>query len=101
MGYIDELDAFAEAFAAVANEEPQAEQPPTVRQRLDAKTRHLDFTMEIVTARRRKQLTQTELAKLVEMSPSAIQEAESRKGNPRLKTLLLIAEALGVQLKLV
>jgi transcriptional regulator with XRE-family HTH domain len=62
---------------------------------------HSALSMDIYIARRAKQLTQAELAKIVGTSQSVIVEAESSNGNPRLKTLLKIAEALDVHVRMI
>jgi DNA-binding XRE family transcriptional regulator len=76
--------------------------PP--RQQLEAEVRannrQLDFTIMLIRARLSRHLSQSDLATMVGTTQSTISHIEGRKGNPRLSTLLLIAEALGVTLHL-
>jgi DNA-binding XRE family transcriptional regulator len=65
-----------------------------------ANNRQLDFTIMLIRARLSRHLSQSDLAAIVGTTQSTISHIEGRKGNPRLSTLLLIAEALGVTLRL-
>ena len=58
----------------------------------------IKFLLSLANARRRKHLTHTELAERTGSHRSAISRVESLKGNPSLKTLLIIAQALDSEL---
>jgi DNA-binding XRE family transcriptional regulator len=62
---------------------------------------HFDFILKFVDIRLRKHITQDQLAKVIGTSQSVISCFESMKGNPSLKTLLKITEALQVRLTLI
>ena len=58
------------------------------------------FTMQLLDARLKAHLTQTELAARLGMQQPAIARIESGHGNPSLRTLLVIAKVLNVDLML-
>lgn len=58
------------------------------------------FLMLLISARHAKNLTQAGLAARLEMHRSAIARIESGRGNPSLRTLLVIADVLDVRLVL-
>ena len=83
-----------------AGEIIDAPDKPSIKQQVADNNRHVDFCLVLLNARIRKHITQTTLAEMIGTSKSVVQAAESRRGNPHLLTLLLIAEALGVRLTL-
>jgi ribosome-binding protein aMBF1 (putative translation factor) len=56
------------------------------------------FLIELTRARLRKKLSQARLAEKIDMRQSVISRIENGKGNPNLRTLLVIAKALDVSL---
>lgn len=64
------------------------------------KAERMLFLMELIKARLRKKLSQAGLASKLGTQQSAISRVESGKGNPSLRTLLTIAEALEARLVL-
>lgn len=61
---------------------------------------HKHFLLLLLEARLAKGWSQTDLAKQLGTTQSVIARIESGKGNPTLRTLLLIAKVLGVHLVL-
>lgn len=63
-------------------------------------TAHSSLIMQLYMARRRKGLTQAQLAAQLGMAQSSLARLESNRSNPTLHTLLKIAEALDVTITL-
>jgi DNA-binding XRE family transcriptional regulator len=100
-----EVDPDDEARIAVftqlaADEKAALAHTKTVPKDIDlAQAKHRLLT-ELLTARNKKKLSQTELAERAGIAQSAYARIESGKGNPTLETLLKIAEQLDVRLAL-
>ncbi len=60
----------------------------------------LDIAIKIAELRRKKKITQTELARLLDTSQTVISRIESGKENFSLKKLFRIADILGVRIHL-
>jgi ribosome-binding protein aMBF1 (putative translation factor) len=73
---------------------------PEVRKEYDALAPEFEFSAELLRARLRAGLSQTELAKRMNTSQSAIARLESGQTLPSTKTLLRFAEATGSKLHL-
>jgi len=76
------------------NEEEQADIKPKDPYR----TEKTAFLISLIKARQKQHLSQADLARKLNMQQSAISRIESGKGNPSLKTLLAIAQALNSNL---
>ena len=59
-----------------------------------------EFLVQLIEARRKLHLTQTQLAEKLSMQQSAIARIESGRANPSLNTLLQITEVLRTKLTL-
>lgn len=73
---------------------------PEVKREYDALEPEFEFAAELLRARRRAGLSQTELAARMNTSQSAIARLESGQTLPSTKTLLRFAEATGSKLHL-
>lgn len=97
--YDDELRAFLAAYDQ-PNVDPGLDPSQRLAKKVIDNNRHRNFRFELIVAREKQHLTQTQLAKIVGTTQSVIATVEGKKGNPRLDTLLKIAEALDVRLRL-
>jgi predicted transcriptional regulator len=73
---------------------------PEVKREYDALAPEFEFSAELLRARLRAGLSQTELAALMGTSQSAIARMESGQTLPSTKTLLRFAEATGSKVEL-
>jgi ribosome-binding protein aMBF1 (putative translation factor) len=73
---------------------------PEVKREYDALAPEFEFSAELLRARLRAGLSQTELAALMGTSQSAIARMESGQTLPSTKTLLRFAKATGSKLHL-
>ncbi len=97
--YDDQLRAFLNEY-----NQPQSDTTLSPNQQIERaiinNDRHRNFRFELIMAREKQHLTQAQLANIVGTTQSFIATIEGKKGNPRLDTLLKLAEALGVGLHL-
>ena len=70
---------------------------PTVRQAYE-ETKVLSIGVQLAKQRKRKGLTQAELAKKIGTSPPQLSRTERRPENVNLRTLIRYAEAVGMNL---
>jgi len=68
---------------------------PKRRERYEAELARLRLAEEIITLRKKKKFSQTELAKKARMGQPAIARLESGSENPRYETVVRIFGALG------
>ena len=71
---------------------------PTVRQAYEEETKVLSIGVQLAKQRKRKGLTQAELAKKIGTSPPQLSRTERRPENVNLRTLIRYAEAVGMNL---
>ena len=74
-----------------------AERGPAAVEALRALDAHFAFAVELVTARKRARLTQTQLAQASGIPQSEISRFERGQGNPTLETMGRLLAALGRQ----
>lgn len=79
--------------------EAEAEGPEAVAE-LEAFRAHFALANQLLTLRREKKLSQTELAKLSGVPQSEISRIERGYGNPTTSTLSALAKPLGAKLTL-
>lgn len=88
-----------EQLVKEVREEAEAEGPHAVAQ-LEAFEAHFALANQLLTLRREKKLSQTELAKLSGVPQSEISRIERGYGNPTTSTLSALAKPLGARLTL-
>ena len=68
---------------------------PEARAEYDARAPGFDLTRELIAARARAGLTQSELAERMQTTQSTIARLEGRRTMPSMRTLARVAEATG------
>jgi DNA-binding XRE family transcriptional regulator len=71
---------------------------PVVRQAYEEETKVLSIGMELAKQRKRKGMTQAQLAKLIGTSTPQLSRTERRPENVNMRTLIRYAEAVGMTL---
>ena len=71
---------------------------PSVRQAYEEETKVLSIGLQLANQRRRKGLTQAELAKKIGTSTPQLSRTERRPENVNMRTLIRYAEAVGMDL---
>jgi DNA-binding XRE family transcriptional regulator len=71
---------------------------PTVRQAYEEETKVLSIGVQLAKQRKRKGLTQAELAKKIGTSTPQLSRTERRPENVNMRTLIRYAEAVGMNL---
>ena len=71
---------------------------PSVRQAYEEETKVLSIGLQLANQRRRKGLTQAELAKKIGTSTPQLNRTERRPENVNMRTLIRYAEAVGMDL---
>ena len=71
---------------------------PSVRQAYEEETKVLSIGFQLANQRRRKGLTQAELAKKIGTSTPQLSRTERRPENVNMRTLIRYAEAVGMDL---
>jgi transcriptional regulator with XRE-family HTH domain len=71
---------------------------PAVRQAFEEETQVLSIGMELARQRKRKGMTQAELAKKIGTSTPQLSRTERRPENVNMRTLIRYAEAVGMNL---
>jgi HTH-type transcriptional regulator/antitoxin HipB len=71
---------------------------PTVRQAFEEETKVLNIGLQLAKQRKRKGLTQAELAKKIGTSTPQLSRTERRPENVNMRTLIRYAEAVGMNL---
>jgi HTH-type transcriptional regulator/antitoxin HipB len=71
---------------------------PTVRQGFEEETKVLSIGLQLANQRKRKGLTQAELAKKIGTSTPQLSRTERRPENVNMRTLIRYAEAVGMNL---
>lgn len=71
---------------------------PTVRQAYDEETKLLTIGMQLAKQRKRKGMTQAELARKIGTSTPQLSRTERRPENVNMRTLIRYAEAIGMNL---
>jgi HTH-type transcriptional regulator/antitoxin HipB len=71
---------------------------PTVRQAYEEETKVLSIGIQLAKQRKRKGLTQAELAKKIGTSTPQLSRTERRPENVNMRTLIRYAEAVGMKL---
>jgi len=71
---------------------------PTVRQACEEETKLLSIGMQLAKQRKRKGMTQAELAKKIGTSTPQLSRTERRPENVNMRTLIRYAEAVGMNL---
>ncbi len=85
------------AARAVSREERLSPEQRALRERMDRQ--EVEFSRRLSQLMAERQMTQTELARLVGVGQSAVSMLLSRKCQPQPRTLGKIAEALGVKVE--
>lgn len=70
------------------------------RKAYEKEIKELPLSAQLAIARRRAGLTQTEIAKKLSISQSAVAQIERANGNPTLKTIEKVAKVLGYRIGL-
>ena len=76
----------------------RAKKDPDFYRRIDEESKRLRVAAEIVALRKKRKLTQVQLAKKTHTSQSAIAQIESGERSPTVDTLIRIAGAMGSKL---
>jgi DNA-binding XRE family transcriptional regulator len=71
---------------------------PTVRQTFEEETKVLSIGLQLANQRKKKGLTQAELAKKIGTSTPQLSRTERRPENVNMRTLIRYAEAVGMNL---
>jgi DNA-binding XRE family transcriptional regulator len=71
---------------------------PAVRQAYEEETKVLSIGMQLAKQRKRKGMTQAELAKKIGTSTPQLSRTERRPENVNMRTLIRYAEAVGMDL---
>ena len=71
---------------------------PSVRQAYEEETKVLSIGLQLANQRRRKGLTQAELAKKIGTSTPQLSRTERRPENVNMRSLIRYAEAVGMDL---
>jgi DNA-binding XRE family transcriptional regulator len=71
---------------------------PTVRQTFEEETKVLSIGLQLAKQRKKKGLTQAELAKMIGTSTPQLSRTERRPENVNMRTLVRYAEAVGMNL---
>jgi DNA-binding phage protein len=71
---------------------------PAVRKAYDEETKVLSIGLELANQRRRKGLTQAQVAKKIGTSAPQLSRTERRPENVNMRTLIRYAEAVGMEL---
>jgi predicted transcriptional regulator len=71
---------------------------PVIRQAFEEETKLLSIGMQLAKQRKRKGLTQAELAKKMGTSTPQLSRTERRPENVNMRTLIRYAEAVGMSL---
>jgi DNA-binding phage protein len=71
---------------------------PAVRQAYEEETKVLSIGVELANQRRRKGLTQAQVAKQIGTSAPQLSRTERRPENVNMRTLIRYAEAVGMEL---
>ncbi len=71
------------------------------REAYDREINELPMSAQIAIARRKAGLTQTQIAKKLSVSQSAVAQIENRNANPTLKTVEKVARLIGYRLSLI
>jgi predicted transcriptional regulator len=71
---------------------------PTIRQAYEEETKLLSIGMQLAKQRKRKGLTQAELARKMGTSTPQLSRTERRPENVNMRTLIRYAEAVGMSL---
>ena len=71
---------------------------PAVRQAFEEETKVLSIGLQLAKQRKRKGLTQAELAKKIGTSTPQLSRTERRPENVNMRTLIRYAEAVGMNL---
>ncbi len=71
---------------------------PSIRQAYDEETKVLSIGVQLAKQRKRKGLTQAELAKKIGTSTPQLSRTERRPENVNMRTLIRYAEAVGMNL---
>ena len=71
---------------------------PSIRQAYDEETKVLSIGVELAKQRKRKGMTQAELAKKIGTSTPQLSRTERRPENVNMSTLIRYAEAVGMNL---
>jgi HTH-type transcriptional regulator/antitoxin HipB len=71
---------------------------PSVRQSFEEETKVLSIGVQLAKQRKRKGLTQAELAKKIGTSTPQLSRTERRPENVNMRTLIRYAEAVGMNL---
>jgi DNA-binding XRE family transcriptional regulator len=71
---------------------------PSVRQAYEEETKVLGIGLQLANQRKRKGLTQAELAKKIGTSTPQLSRTERRPENVNMRTLIRYAEAVGMHL---
>ena len=71
---------------------------PSIRQAYEEETKVLSIGVELAKQRKRKGLTQAELAKKIGTSTPQLSRTERRPENVNMRTLIRYAEAVGMNL---
>lgn len=79
----------------ISHEEVMADFSPKEREQIHRRARYIMAAMELRRVRRRLKLSQTELARRMDVKREFISRIESGKQNVTLETLYRIAEATG------
>ena len=69
-----------------------------LRRLVEAERAALEIGHRLATLRRKRKLSQTQVAAVLKMSPATISRLEHNAGNVTIETLLKVAKALGASL---